>query len=155
MFHSERLQLFLWNMSWEWSDIASQPGLCRGLVGKNEFLILTNLLHSYEMHRHNLKTYTFIGIVLDYMLHIVHSSIRGHFLLLIYPPPTKGCLRGTGSFDLYQPIPDFSAYSVSGGYTNEPILACDPCNIQESFWWRPCFYGIKNITERQTVSLFK
>ena len=86
---------------------------------------LTNLLHSYEMHRHNLKTFSY----LYQMLYIVHSSIRGHFLLLIYPPPTKGFLSGIGSFDLYQPIPDFSEYASSGGYRSSPILACVPYNI--------------------------
>ena len=119
----------------------------RRLVVKNEFVILTNLLHCYEMHGHNLKTLRYISccniktlgnclivpfIVLD-RLDAVHTSIRGHFLLLIYPPPTKGCLMGIGSFDLYHPIPDFSEYSFSGGYKSSPILACVPYNIQESF----------------------
>ena len=35
----------------------------------------------------------------------VFPSMRGHFLLLRYPPPTNGWSMGIGSLDLYQAVP--------------------------------------------------
>ena len=40
---------------------------------------------------------------------ILLSSLRGHFLLLMYPPPTNELLMGTLVADLYQVVPFSSA----------------------------------------------
>ena len=58
-------------------------------------------------------------------------SFRGHFLLLRYPPPTKGCMMGIVSLDLYQAFPASLAHFSSVGINTEVILACVPCKYYD------------------------
>ena len=77
-------------------------------------LLYSNLLHSHEMLRHDLKNArveyntTASNILTDRQIqvdfYLALSSIKGHFLLLRYPPPTKALKMGTVSLDLYQAV---------------------------------------------------
>ena len=60
---------------------------------------------------------------------IVLPSFSGHFLLLRYPPPTKGWEMGTVSLDLYQAVPASLAHSSSFSYKPPDFLVCVPYNI--------------------------
>ena len=59
---------------------------------------------------------------------IVLPSFRGHFLLLRYPPPTKGWSMGTVSLDLYQAVPASLAHFSSFGPKPADIGVCVPYN---------------------------
>ena len=80
-----------------------------------------NLLQSNQVLRQDLK---------QFPTKTFDSSIRGHFLLLRYPPPTKGWSRGTGFLDLYQAGPFPFALSSSSKVKLPTIRARFHCNFQ-------------------------
>ena len=76
---------------------------------------------------------------------IIHSSFRGHFLLLRYPPPTKGCKKGVNcSLDLYQWVPNTFAKSSCHSSRKLPsTLVYVPFNNTYYKKWNSCHIIIK------------
>ena len=64
-------------------------------------------------HNWDLLTLNRLNAVLNRQRKKLLSSIRGHFLLLRYPSPTKWGWVGTDSWDLYQAVPISLAHFTS------------------------------------------
>ena len=88
---------------------------------------------------------------------IIHPSFRGHFLLLRYPPPTKGCKKGVNcSLDLYQWVPNTFAKSSSHSCIKLPsTLVYVPFNNTYYKKWNSCHIIIKiSFCSKLFVNLF-